>query len=316
MAGPCEDRGPFDGAGASAHGSGRPPAGPSYGDVLAKVRQALGRTCRDGAPIDAGRDARLLTAHAAGMAPAAFLSALPDRAPEGLAERALALAARRRAGESPARILGRRGFWTLDLELSPDTLEPRPETETVVEAVLERMAAAGLRGRPVRILDIGTGTGALLLALLAECPLATGVGTDIAPGAAAMAHRNAALNGLGDRAAFLACDLASAISRPFDVVVSNPPYVSEEEWRQLPAIVRSYDPPRSLLAGSDGLAIYRRILVSARALVVPGGLIGLEIAPQRLDGVLGLGAAAGLTCVEVRSDVRRQERSVVFQLLN
>ena len=161
------------------------------------------------------REARLLAAHLLGAARAALL----DRASRIDGPAYAALVARRAAREPLAFITGRRGFWTLDLEVSPDTLVPRPDSETLVQAALAH--APGAR----RVLDLGTGTGCLLLAVLAECPAAFGVGVDLSPAACRLAARNAAANGLADRCAFVAGDWAAALHGRFDVVLCNPPYI-------------------------------------------------------------------------------------------
>ena len=158
-----------------------------------------------------------------------------------------------------ARIVGMKEFWSLPFTVNAATLVPRPETETVVEAALAAVDAGGARNRPLRMLDIGTGSGALLLALLAELPNASGIGTDISIAAVQIARSNSTRNGLADRAGFVACDVAEALCGPFDLVVSNPPYVARDSITQLAPGVRDYEPHIALDGGADGLDAYRAI---------------------------------------------------------
>ena len=151
-------------------------------------------------------------------------------------------ARRRLAGEPVARILGEKEFWGLPLQLSSATLVPRPDTETVVELALELLRAGGGLDRPLRIADLGTGSGAILLALLSELPAAQGFGTDISQAALHTAAANAARAGLSERATFVACDYASGLSGPFDLIVSNPPYIRSADIDGLAAEVRNHDP--------------------------------------------------------------------------
>jgi release factor glutamine methyltransferase len=206
--------------------------------------------------------------------------------------------ARRRIGGEPvARILGVREFWGLPLRLSADTLVPRPDTETVVEAALQV-----LRGLPARanltIADVGTGSGAILLALLHEWPCAFGVGIDINVAALRTARGNAVLLGLADRAAFVAGDFCAALSGPFDLMVSNPPYIRSDEIAALDAEVRDHDPLRALDGGVDGLDAYRRIIPDAARLLGRNGALVVEVGQGQHEDVAALMLAAGLTIAE------------------
>ena len=215
------------------------------------------------------REARLLLAHATGLDQPTLLRDLhtPLDAP------ALpALLARRAAREPLALITGRQGFWTLDLAVTADTLIPRADTETLVEAALAACPVA-----PSRILDLGTGTGALLLATLAEWPHATGVGVDRAEGAARLARRNAATLGFAARAAFLCGDWATAIDARFDLVLSNPPYIASAAIAGLMPEVARYEPRRALDGGADGLDAYRAIAAALPSLLRSGGIAVLEL---------------------------------------
>jgi release factor glutamine methyltransferase len=200
-------------------------------------------------------------------------------------------ATRRLGGEPVARILGQKEFWGLPLKLSAETLVPRPDTETVVELALQVVSESA---RPIRIADLGTGTGAILLALLHELPDARGVGTDVSLEALTTAKRNAADLGLGARTAFVACDYAAALAGPFDLIVSNPPYIPSADIAHLAIEVREHDPLRALDGGADGLAAYRALIPQAAALLAPGGALVLEGGQGQNGPIAALMAAAGL----------------------
>jgi release factor glutamine methyltransferase len=204
-------------------------------------------------------------------------------------------ARRRLAGEPVARILGRKEFWGLPLQLSPATLVPRPDTETVVELALEMLRAASASSRGLRIADIGTGSGAILLALLSELPSAYGVGTDISEAALQTAHNNAVGLALADRAGFVACDYAAALSGPFDLIVSNPPYIRSAELNGLAIEVRDHDPHRALDGGADGLDAYRALVPQAARLLGLGGALVVEAGHDQSGDIEDLMTAAGLT---------------------
>lgn len=205
-----------------------------------------------------------------------------------------ALLERRLNHEPVARILGHKEFWSLDFALSPDTLVPRPETETVVSAALELVHAMGEPLRPLRIADIGTGSGAILLALLSELPEATGVGADISPGALRMATTNAEALGLAARATFVVSDYCEKLEGFFDLIVSNPPYIARGELAGLPREVRDYDPRRALDGGSDGLVAYRALAHGLPPLLAEGGGFALETGHAQADAVAELMQSAGL----------------------
>ena len=204
--------------------------------------------------------------------------------------------ARRRGGGEPvARILGHKEFWGMPLQLSAATLVPRPDTETVVELALEMMHAAPHPDRRLRIADIGTGSGAILLALLAELPDAYGVGTDISEAALRTARTNAIDLGLDRRAGFVACDFAAALSDTFDLIVSNPPYIRSAEIATLATEVRDHDPHRALDGGTDGLDAYRALIPQAARLLAQRGALVMEVGHGQSADVEGLMTAAGLT---------------------
>lgn len=252
-------------------------------------------------------DARLLVGHALGLSHAGLASRAEDPLTAAQAETISALAARRLAHEPVARILGRKEFWGLSLALDPATLVPRPETETVVEAAL-----VGLdRQAPLRILDLGTGTGALLLALLAELPRACGIGTDLSLEALTVARRNASDLGLAGRAGLVRCDLASALKGPFDLVVSNPPYIPRADIAGLAPEVRDHDPNLALDGGPDGLTCYRAIAAQVPPLLVPGGRLVVELGIGQAPAVQGIFAAAGLQHDTTREDLAGIPRALV-----
>jgi release factor glutamine methyltransferase len=246
------------------------------------------------------RQARRLVAAALDL-PAAFVLAHPER-PLDAAEclRFDAFLARMLAHEPLSRIQGHREFWGLDFALSPQTLDPRPESETLVEAVLRRLPD---RGAPLFVLDLGTGTGCLLLALLSELPAARGVGVDIAEGAAATARANARALRLAGRASFLVGQWGEALKGPFDVIVANPPYIATPVIPELPREVRDYDPRRALDGGPDGLGAYRALAPDAARLLKPEGLFACEIGIGQEGAVAAICAKAGLMVAGVEPDL-------------
>lgn len=203
------------------------------------------------------------------------------------------LAARRLQGEPVARILGEKEFWGLPFSLSADTLVPRPDTETVVELALESLRATQIK-RGARIVDIGTGSGAILLALLHEWPGSFGIGTDISVAALATARDNADKLGLAQRAAFVACHYAAAITGRFDLIVSNPPYIRSADIRELAREVRDHDPPRALDGGADGLDAYRVLIPQAAGLLAAGGAVIVEAGLGQRGSIEAMMTAAGL----------------------
>ena len=219
------------------------------------------------------------------------------------------------AGEPIARILGNKEFWGLSLRLSADTLVPRPDTETIVEAALEQIDAEHRREAPLRIADLGTGSGAILLALLSELWSATGIGTDINFEALQTARANAAQLGFADRASFVACDYASALRPGFDLIVSNPPYIPAAAIATLADEVRLHDPSAALDGGLDGLDAYRRILAEIAAGPVglaTGGSLMFEVGHDQADAVLAIGRNLGFAEGRVTHDLSGHARVVAF----
>ena len=253
-------------------------------------------------------DARILVGHALSLDHAGLVAASARQLTAGETSAIATLAQRRRAHEPIARIVGGKEFWGLRLAVDAATLVPRPETETVVEAALA--AVGGARARPLRIADLGTGSGAILLALLSELPNAFGVGTDANPGALAVARDNARHLGL-TRASYVACDLAAAVRGPFDLIVSNPPYVASADIAALPPEVRLFDPLRALDGGADGLDFYRAIAAAAPALLAADGALVVELGAGQAELVAALFAAAGLVPSTPRPDLSGVPRALV-----
>ena len=252
---------------------------------------------------DAEIDAHALLGHALHLDRAQLISH-SDRILEAREfEVASALAARRLKREPVARILARKEFWNQMLHVTPAVLVPRPETETVVEAALDTLERDGLRMKTLRILDIGTGSGALLLALLSELPNAVGVGTDISAAALEVARGNAQRNGLAARSSFVECNIGEGAQGPFDLIVSNPPYIPHGEIASLAAEVRDYDPALALDGGADGLDGYRAIAAQARSLLAPGGKLIVELGMGQETAVRALFTTAGLTATAARDDL-------------
>jgi release factor glutamine methyltransferase len=264
------------------------------GKTVETARRSLAARFKSGDIDSPELDARILVGAALGLDLTGMIAAATRPVTAAEAARLEDFAGRRLTGEPVARILGSREFWGLPLQLSAATLVPRPDTETVVALALQMLRAGPDADRP-RIADIGTGSGAILLALLSELPDAMGVGTDISAAALRTASANARDLGLAGRAAFVACDYVSALSGPFDLIVSNPPYIRSAEIKDLAGEVRDHDPLGALDGGSDGLSAYRALVPQAVRLLVPGGTLALEIGHDQGADVEQLMAAAGLT---------------------
>ena len=258
-------------------------------------------------------DARLLIAEVVGFSLTDFVMK-PDRAvtPEESA-RIAAMIERRANGEPVHRILGHREFHGLDLLLSKETLEPRPDTEVLVDTLLPALKKAVSAKGSARILDMGTGTGAICLALLKECPEATGIGSDISADALETAARNAARNDLGARFEAIRSDWFEKISGRFDIIVSNPPYIRTDIVATLDQEVRIHDPMAALDGGQDGLAPYRLIAADAGRFLVENGIVGVEIGfDQRLD-VSAIFASYGFSLLDAVKDYGGNDRVLTFR---
>lgn len=276
------------------------------------VRSALAdaRARLEGAGIEgADLDARVLLRDILNVSDAVLLTEGSRPLSEDVAARFSENLDRRVAGEPVARILGHREFWGLDFALGPDTLVPRPDTEIVVEAALAAMRRAE-KAAP-NIADFGTGTGCILLALLHEMPDARGVGVDRSPGALEVARGNAERLGLAGRARFIQSDWGAGLEAGLDLLVSNPPYISSREISGLDVEVRAHDPRLALDGGADGLESYRLIVADAARLLVPGGVLVLELGVGQGPEVSGLATAAGLRVGEIRPDLAGIPRALV-----
>jgi release factor glutamine methyltransferase len=273
------------------------------GASVAEATQLMAQSFGLAGVEDAKVDARALLCHALHI-DRARLVADSERILEAREIAAIsALAARRLKREPVSRIRGRKEFWTLTLSVTPAVLTPRPETETVVEAALDALGRDGMKMEKLRILDIGTGSGALLLALLSELPNAEGLATDISEAALEVARANAERNGLKDRCTFVACDIAGGVLGPFDLIVCNPPYVARGEIATLTPEVRDYAPAVALDGGHDGLDGYRAIAAQARGLLASGGRLIVELGAGQEPAVRALFTNAGLNVTAVRKDL-------------
>ncbi|MBT5108640.1 MAG: peptide chain release factor N(5)-glutamine methyltransferase [Rhodospirillaceae bacterium] len=252
------------------------------------------------------QEARLLLAHASGLS-VATLMGYPERVVEN-DSLFRQLVSRRAAREPLSHLVGRREFWSLPFKVTADTLDPRPDSETIVEAALDCVSD---RSAPLRILDLGTGTGCLLLALLSELPTASGVGVDRSVAAARVAAENAAALGLGGRAAFVVGDWGQAVTGGFDLIVSNPPYIPRDHIDGLELEVSRYEPHLALAGGEDGLSAYRAILPDVPGFLSPGGVAVLEIGADQADSVTALAQKVGLLVSPVRSDLASRDRCLV-----
>ena len=263
------------------------------GQTVDDARRVLTSRLKSGGITSAELDARLLVGEVLGLDLTGMISAANRRLKPEEAHRLAKFAKRRLAGEPVARILGVKEFWGLSLQLSPATLVPRPDTETVVELALE-LGRREPGASPRRIIDVGTGSGAILLALLSEWREAAGVGTDISVMALQTAEANARRLGFASRAAFVACNYTAALAGTFDLIVSNPPYIRSADVAELEREVREYDPRAALDGGADGLDAYRQIIAESARLLVPGGTLIVEAGCGQSGPISHLMAAAGL----------------------
>jgi len=266
---------------------------PFTGLSVERARRALAAQLRSAQLEEAELDARILLGAALGLDLTGLVAQAARLLSEAETSRLAQYAGRRIAGEPVARILGSREFWGLPFRLSEATLVPRPDTETVVELALE-IFRERQASHQLRIVDIGTGSGAILLALLHDIPGAFGVGTDLSLTALKTARDNAAALGLADRAGFVACSYAAALRGPFDLVVSNPPYIPSAEIPKLSIEVREHDPHLALDGGNDGYDAYRALIPQAAERLAPGGALIVEAGQGQAGNIETLMAAAAL----------------------
>jgi release factor glutamine methyltransferase len=285
-------------------------ARPDGARTAAEVRRALTAKFHTAGLDSPDLDSRILIGHALGLDHAALAAAATRRLGADEENAIAALASRRLTGEPVARILGYKEFWSLPLRVDAATLVPRPETETVVEAALAVIDAGGQRSRDLRIADLGTGSGALILALLSELPNGFGVGTDASTKALMVARDNARRLALS-RARFIACNMAAALRGPFDAIVSNPPYIASGDIAALAPDVRDFDPHLALDGGTDGLHFYRAIAAAAPTLLAPGGALVVELGIGQAEPVAHLFAAAGLAPSPPYPDLNGMPRALV-----
>jgi release factor glutamine methyltransferase len=275
------------------------------------VRREVAQRLRDRGLETPDLDARCLVGHALGLDRTALLLAGERRLAATEIARIETLAARRLRREPVARITATKEFWGLPLKITPDVLVPRPQTETVVEEALAAVDRTATRARALRVADLGVGSGAILIALLAELPNACAVGTDRDPAALALARENARRLGVAARAAFVACDFGAAVAPGCDLVVTNPPYIRTDEIAGLEPDVREFDPRGAIDGGTDGLAAYRVIAIHARHILTPGAHLIAEIGIGQGDAVAAIFAAAGFGGISIVPDLAGVSRVVV-----
>jgi release factor glutamine methyltransferase len=275
----------------------------TVGQALAAARRRL----RDAGIPDAALDARVLVGHALDLAPGALVGH-PERAlTDAGRQRIEALLDRRLQREPVAYITGRREFWSLPLSVTPAALIPRPDSETLIEAVLDDV---GDRSAPVRVADLGTGSGCLALALLRELANATAVAVDRSADALHLARRNAVALRLAGRMHLVASDWTSALAGPFDIVVANPPYIATTEWPGLAPEIRLFEPQAALLGGDEGLCAYRRIIADLARILAPSGRAYLECGPDQGGRVAELLRGHGFGAISVRADLGGRTRCI------
>ena len=276
--------------------------------TVREARRLLAQSLMRAGSTSPGLDARLLVEGSLGVE-----NADPDMVlPADAQARLEGFTARRVAGEPVWRILGEREFWGLPFRLSPATLEPRPDSETIVEAALAQFA--GRREENLQLLDLGTGTGCLLIALLSELPQARGLGIDLSEEACRTAAANAALNGVDGRVTFRQGSWTEGLSGRFDLIVSNPPYIPSAEIATLSVEVREHDPLLALDGGADGLGPYRLFASALPPLLAPGGVIVFEVGAGQGPDVVALMRAGGLEFRGSRNDLGGHERALIFTL--
>ncbi|WP_119304536.1 peptide chain release factor N(5)-glutamine methyltransferase [Dongia deserti] len=278
----------------------------TIGDLL---KDAAARIAAAGLE-DAQREARLLMMEATGLDRATIFMHAERVIDPAAIVRFRELAARRAQREPMSHILGRREFWSLTFKVTAHTLDPRPDSETLVQAVLDQVPD---RFAPLRLVDFGTGTGCLLLALLHELPRAEGLGVDASEPALVVARENAAALGLAMRAAFRRSDWDEQVDSAFDILISNPPYIPSGQIDTLQPEVAQYEPRAALDGGTDGLCAYRRLAPAATRLLIPGGLAAFEIGVDQSDSVIEIMAGAGLRHIATAKDLAGIPRCLLLR---
>lgn len=280
------------------------------GDDVAIAIDTIARRLDAAGVASARLDARLLVCAATGETAAGLIARPERRLSAQEADVLSAMVARRRAREPIAYVLGSREFWSLDFAVSASVLTPRPDSETIIEAACQYIAEPERR---FRVLDLGTGSGCLLLALLHEYPAASGVGVDINPAATALARRNAERLGIGARSAFVVGDWTASITGRFDVVMSNPPYIPTGEIEGLAPEVAHYEPRGALDGGSDGLDAYRALLPLTSEILAPGGMALFEIGAGQHEAICSLACAGGFEVVGLQADIAGTPRVAILR---
>lgn len=256
------------------------------------------------------REARQLVFHVTGLSPTAQIGAGQDQLPAEDIAALNALVARRCAGEPLARLTGKAAFWDFEVGLNAATLIPRDDSAVLVETALDFAPA----DTAICMVDLGTGSGIIALALAKELPLLTGLGIDVAGAAVAMAKANAHSLGLSDQLTFQTGSWLDGVDERFDLIVSNPPYITLDEMTDLAVEVREHDPKTALVAGPDGLDAYRALLPQSASALRPGGYVMVEIGARQSAAVRALGEQAGLVHVATRCDLAGHDRVVAFTL--
>lgn len=282
-------------------------AAATIGQALAAARLRL----RDAGIPDAGLDARVLVGYALDLSVSDVVG-YPERAlTDAGRHRIETLLDRRLRREPVAYITGGREFWSLPLSVTPAALIPRPDSETLIEAILDDVSD---RSAPLRVVDLGTGSGCLVLALLRELANATAVAVDRSAAALHLARMNAVALGLANRLRFVASDWASALAGPFDIVVTNPPYVATAEWPGLAPEIRLFEPQAALLGGNDGLCAYRRIVPDLPRILAPQGRAYLECGHDQSGRIAELLRGHGFATITVQTDLGGRARCISASL--
>jgi release factor glutamine methyltransferase len=278
---------------------------------VSSIEDAI-RSCADSlraAEIESySLDARVLAAHACSFAPENFTSLLGAEISLEQLNNLRTLTARRSCGEPIAYLTGAKEFWSLEFKVTPDTLIPRPDSETIVAALLGRIPQMNA---PLRILDLGTGTGCLLLSLLSELPNATGVGVDRSGAATVIAETNAQLLGLRGRTVVYESDWLENVNGLFDIIVANPPYITDDAMKMLPRSVEEFEPRLALSGGPDGLVAYREIANGLSRVMAPNAFCAFEIGEGQADDVCVILSACGFFVSDVEKDLAGRPRCVL-----
>jgi len=285
----------------------------SDGTTLGQLLEEATAQLNQAELCDAALEARLLIQAALKLSRTQLVTDISRVFPTAHSDAVAKLIERRISGEPVFRIIGHREFYGLEMGLSQDTLEPRPDTETLVDAVLDQVRGANREGETLRFADLGTGSGAIAISLLSNLPNAQAIATDISLGALEQARKNATALGVSDRLNFVMSNWTADLVGQFDFIVSNPPYIESEVVDGLQPNVLNYDPRRALDGGLDGLDAYRAILGSAKNCLKPGGFMALEIGYDQADSLNDLSASLAWELLELRQDIGGRDRVVLLK---